>query len=100
MPRVGVQRIDSGWTPDPKRFERALRDVLSKVAKPAVLKMCKEVVEGKRYSNTGRAWRHKTTVGKALDAQLMHRFDDFGGNFMLGPLPLPNGLESFTCGRI
>lgn len=44
---------------EPKRYEKALRDAVNKEAKPAVLKMFKEVVVGKRYSESGDAWKHK-----------------------------------------
>jgi len=61
VPRVAVRRVGkgAGWSLEPRRYEKELRKAINKVAKPAVLKMCKEVVSGDRYSTTGRAWKHK-----------------------------------------
>jgi len=61
MPRIAVRRIGkgAGWSLEPKRYEKAIRAAVDKKAKPAVLKMMREVVEGKRYSTSGDAWKHK-----------------------------------------
>ena len=60
MPKIGVRRIDgAGWSLEPKRYEKAIRAAVNKEAKPEVLKMMREVVEGKRYSTSGDAWKHK-----------------------------------------
>ena len=67
-----MQCIDSGWRIDPKRYERAIRDAVNKEAKSTVLKMFKEVIEGKRYSTKGEAWKHKV----AFRARLQMRGND------------------------
>ena len=61
MPRIAVRRVGkgAGWSLEPKRYEKAIRDAVNKEAKPAVLKMHREVIEGKRYSESGDAWKHK-----------------------------------------
>jgi len=59
VPRVAVKRItDAGWQVRPDLYERELRKAINSVAKPDVLKMMQEVVDGKRYSNDGQAWEH------------------------------------------
>ena len=59
MPRVAVKRItDAGWRVRPELFERELRRAVNAEAKPEVLKMMKEVIEGKRYSISGEKWEH------------------------------------------
>lgn len=59
MPRVAVQRIEkgAGWSLEPKKYEAALRRAMESEAKPEVLKMMREVVEGKSYSD--KPWKHK-----------------------------------------
>ena len=77
MPRVGVsvgaRRIKTaGWQIDPKGTDRRLRQAMNAQAKPAVIKMCKEVVQGKRYSEDGKPWKHKIT----FRARFQMRGDD------------------------
>ena len=77
MPRagvaIGIRRIDTaGWRIDPKAVERRLRQAVNGQAKPAVIRMCKEVVQGKRYSRSGKPWKHKVS----FRARFQMRGDD------------------------
>lgn len=80
MPRIAARRIEgAGWSLEPKRYEKAIRDAIEKEAKPVVFKMMKEVVQGKRYSNNGDAWKH--------DVQFQARFQMHGSDAVLYAYP-------------
>jgi hypothetical protein len=84
-----MRRIQgAGWSLEPKRYERELRKAVEKVAKPAVLKMCQEVVAGKRYSSTGEAWKHKISFRS--------RFQIRGGDAVLYVYPHGKNKELWT----
>jgi hypothetical protein len=90
MPRIAVRRVGkgAGWSLEPKRYEKALRDAVNKEAKPAVLKMMKEVVEGKRYSESGDAWKHKV--------QFKARFQVRGNDAVLYAFPTGKNKKYWT----
>jgi hypothetical protein len=92
VPRVVIKRLERGrqaaFILDPKRVERSIKRAVNSTAKPAVIKMCQDVVAGKRYSLSGKPWKHKITFRS--------RFSFKGDDAILYVYPFGKNKEIWT----